>query len=214
MLRENVAIPQRFLLCFLFFILLHTRPQTILGSDYSGLKGSGRSLISEGGEPSSQIEGTMFLREGSKFHCFPSPLALLLLTLGPDFWHSHGKYSAECVMKPSFLLEGQNREVVGNQKIAGKPLKAAYGLLSWLPSFACVSLILNSIRKCWARNYGLEHPPIPKLDTMWVSYETVNWTEIGNTTHRRHVRTWSMNPTGSVTGLKKTQNSTNILSGT
>lgn len=115
-------------------------------------------------------------------------------------WEVHSRV---WLMKPSFLLEGQKRGILGNQKISGKPLKAAYGLLSWLSSFAYVYLILNSIRKCWGWNYGIDHRPTPNLDTMWDSYETLNWIEIGNTTHRRHVRTWSMNPTGSITGLKK-----------
>lgn len=154
----------------------------------------------------------MVLREWSKFHYFASLLALLLLILGPDFWQSWEVRSRVWLMKPNFLLEGQKRGVLGNQKIARKPFTAAYGLLSWLPSFAYVSLILNSIRKCWGQNYGIDHPPTPNLDTMWDSYKTLKWIEIGNTIHRRHVRTWSMNPTGSITGLKKTPKTQQTIS--
>ena len=49
------------------------------------------------------------------------------------------------------------------------PLKIAHRLLSWLPSCACLSVILNSTwrTKLWDRPL-----PSPKLDTAWDSYGT------------------------------------------
>lgn len=206
MLRENVAIPHLFLFSSFFSSFSCTLGlKQFLAVTTVVSTGSGRSLnLRERGTFLSNWRN-YGLKRVEQIPLLYFSLSFSIAHPGPwlltQSWEVHSRV---CVMKPSFLLEGLKRGVLGNQKVAGKPLKAAYGLLSWLPSFACVSLILNSIRKCWARNYGIDHPPIPKLGTMWDSYETLNWIEIGNTTHRRHVRTWSMNPTGSITGLKKT----------
>lgn len=71
----------------------------------------------------------------------------------------------------------RTRRFQENEDLGNWPFKVAYGLLSWLPRWACVSLILNRKHKCWGLNYGIDRPPpsSPKLDTTWDSYETHNW---------------------------------------
>lgn len=78
MLRQNVAIlhPFFFLLFFLFFILLHPRPQAVLSSGCRGLSG-GRQ------EPESHGEGNfpLKLEELWSQECGENPISFLLLLL-------------------------------------------------------------------------------------------------------------------------------------
>lgn len=168
MLRENMAILHPFLFSsfFLFFILLHPRPQAMIGS---GLNGGRQEPKSQREEPFFQIGGAMISRQWSKSHCFSSPSALLLV--GPDFWQSRKVHSRLGLMKPQFsagrLDKGSSKEPEdfrSMRSLGNWPLTVAGGLLRWRPLWACVSPILNSTHKCGGLNYGTDHP------------QALNWT--------------------------------------
>ena len=164
------------LLFFLFFpLFLHSlAPQT--SSNPGQWRQRGRQ------EPESQKDMNLPLRleellsqeSGASPIAFHFPLLFCCLALmWAWLWEVYGRMG---LMKPQLsagrLKKGspRNPEDCRWMRSLGKwPLKIAHRLLSWLPSCACLCMILNGTlrTKLWDRP-----PPSPKLDTAWDSYGT------------------------------------------
>lgn len=162
------------LLFFLFFpLFLHS-----LAPQASSSPGQWRQWGRQ--EPESRKDRNLPLRleelwsqeSGASPIAFRFPSALLLL--GPDvgmvmgsIWKNRANEALAFCRK---LKKGspRNPEDCRWMRSLGKwPLKIAHRLLSWLPSCACLSVILNGTlrTKLWDRPL-----PSPKLDTAWDSY--------------------------------------------